>query len=312
MTSFGVRLHVHESSRPIEGLVVTWFATSQQAVRKELRDPAAWDKVRHRRPSDLGLVRLGAAVSNANGVARLEYEMSGAERTRRVNSWFVVRTPDIADGKSCGRTIHVACELTPISSTNEESSVRIPQGVLDRSGVERRSSPTIDGSRSLADLEAVLRKAEDSSSPRKKSRSSYGSKVNARIVKRSRKADPDNGMVKMRVLPSVPNLELVSPKGAAVSIGYDAANKQLTVHDPATNRDVPIVFKGVRRDTSPGLTETQIKGPSVEVDESTGSAQISLPKVPDKLALEEAEPSDLFKFLTQEAPKRSKGNGARR
>jgi hypothetical protein len=309
MPSLTIRLRVHESDRPLEGLLVSWYATSLQSLRKDQQSPAAWDKVRQRRPSDLKLVRLGSSVSDERGIARLEYQMAGAQRARQTSTWYAVRTPDL--GQSCGRTIHVACELTPISDDAEEFSVRVPQGVLDRSAADRRSSATIDAVRTRDELEAVLGGIENApTSPRAKPQKSFGATLRARTIRQRRKAVA-NGRG-LRVLPSIADLELRSRgRPGAPTLAFDATTRQLTVRDPSTQRDVPVQFQGVRRSTSPGLTERQIVGPYVEVDETTGSATISLPKVPDELVAQESEPSELFTFLSRATLQGPHGNGAR-
>jgi hypothetical protein len=298
MTSLTIRLHVQETSRPISGLLVTWYATRKQSLRKELQDPSTWDKVRSRHPSEFGLTRLGSSVTNAGGVARLQLESSSIERLTQ--AWYTVQTPELAGEAKCSRTIHVACELTSISTDHEQFSVRIPQGILDRSGAEGRSSPVIDGARHLDALHAALEVIKKPPvGPRPSLPNSFASAFNARIAA-SLAQTPSKTEQALRALSSAAGLQLKYRLGRQTpSIRFDQAAGVLTVRDAANQVDTPLRFGGIRRYTNKGLTEKQIVRPYAEVDQSTGNVVIALPRVPDEMIARESAPSGLFEYVAR-------------
>lgn len=300
MTSITIRVYLHETSRPIRGLAVTWYATPDQSLRKELLDPDQWDKARARRsPIDFGLTRLGSTTTDADGMARIEHRVGTKDPTARTTqSWYTIRTTDVAGEPDCSRTIHVACELTPMTADHEEFAVRIPQRLLDHAGAQRRSSPTIDGSRSLGPLHTALKAVSATpAQPRPNVAGSIGSALNARLAQ-GLSGKLGDAEAARRALSAAAGVELRSANGLGRPVvSFDSGVGALTVRDPVSQADIPLRFTGVVRYRNAKLTESAIERPHAVVDETGGTVAIVLPQVPDDLVASEPTLTRLFQYL---------------
>ena len=298
--SHTIRLRVHETNRPVPSLMVTWYATADRVVRDAISDPSKWD-VRRRDDIDaLGLRRIGSAITDDSGTARLslraEPEAVVAGR-RELNLWYTVRTPDIADTRCCGRTIHVACELIPLDTNQEELLVRIPASSLASETATQRASVIVDANIQSADLTEALRAVEGAPAPpNARVRGSVGRARNKEIAERVDAAARTRRLLERR-RSAATGLDIrVRGKKGQPQFGIDKGTGNLVVQDPKTQAEVPLVFDGIERYTNDGLTESQIECPHVLVDETKGRVRLALPKVPDVLVAR-AAPSRLRRYL---------------
>lgn len=298
-SSFTIRLRVHETNRPLSGILVRWYVTSDRVVREEISDPVKWDARCRGDLDELGLRGIGSTITDDSGAARLflrtDLEAAGAGR-RAPNLWYTVRTPDIAGARCCGRTIHVACELIPLGPGHEEILVRIPASSLGSAATARRASAVVDANIQAADLADALRALEGAPAPPARMRASIGQALNKEIAGRVEGAAEARGLLNRR-RSAANGLDIRSRHhNDAPSFAAHPQTGKLVVMDPQTGDAVPVVFDGIERYANARLTEGRIERPHVVVDEARGGVKLVLPRVPDVLVARDA-PSRLTRYL---------------
>lgn len=297
MASLILRVVVHETSKPLPGIIVTWYASRDRRISRKKRETSKWDRALEG-DADAGLKRLGSALTDASGRARLEMKQGLASQgSPELFAWYSLRTAEIA-GQSCSRTMHVGCDSIPLTDVDEDVLVRLPRALLDSAGVDRRGSDTVDGVRDLPKIRDALRRAETIPSKRTQPAAPFSAKLNARIAA-ARAASAAVDADQMRGGSYAPGLRRRGSGGTEPALKYDNVKRRLTVTDPQKNKDVRVTYKGIVRYKNPRLTEKGMESPYLKITESSGDAMIALPSVPDELVSRATEPSRLVRFAKE-------------
>lgn len=288
MANVIAHLRIHETKRPIAGLLVTWYSTTASVIPESVHRATGWEAMRATNWPGLDVIRLGAAASDERGIARLQYETANIDVRRVANLWYTVQLPELAGVSDCGRIVHVACNVIQSPGETEVHIVDFPQQVVGKLGIDKRVAPVIDSERTSSDFDVQLQKAER---PGGDSTISPGNlfslKFNQRIDDAKSVREREIGRA-FDPMSFALNVDLQSSRSEKrPMLKFDKNKRKLTVRRDDGGGDRPLVYNGILRYTNAGLTDGKLRKPHALINEETGRFKLALPKVPDSLELPE-------------------------
>lgn len=295
MKTLVVTILEHETSRPLSGLLVTWYLTAERNIPAAYLEPSKWAELKKAGWAELKPARIGSAVTANTGSAVLTFDDKSHDDVRRLNVWFTVQLPEVVGSKSCNQIVYAACEIRQTPAEYEEFITRIPRDLVQEYTIGLNSFTKLTANLSLADVTVELMKLEPKPAIRGRRAPAFSKVFNERIAEAKKKTDESLGV---RVRPVAVFLPVPFVAGGNVTgnsgVSFDAETKKLVVKRRGSNKELS--FEGIRRYTNQRLTAKKFARPRIEVDVDSGKTQIALPRVPDQLELSETNPTRLFSF----------------
>lgn len=298
MKTFLVTILEHETSRPLQGLLVTWYLTAERNVPDGYLDPSKWAELKKGGWAELNPSRIGSGVTSHRGQAVLTFEGSSHEDLRRPNVWFTVQSPEVVGSRHCGQVVYAACDIRESSSEYEEFALRVPRDIVQLNHLDLNSFEKLTTSLTVSDIATELAKVGTVTDGPGRGAPTFAKAFNARVARA--KKDTDD-LLRVRLHPlavtlSVPFVQRGAGRSTEAPVVFDNDKRKLVVKAERGGPAKEVSFDGIRRYTNSRLTGKTFSRPKIEVDVTTGKAQIALPRVPDTLELSETNPTRLFSF----------------
>lgn len=299
MAYITARLCVHESSRPLSNLQLTWYLTPKSDIPSDYFDSYNWNSLRKCNWERLQLTRLGSSITDIEGISCLQYSINKSDPSdkHRQNIWYIVQLPEVAGEALGGGVIHVGSEVIVNPSTNEEIQIRFPEHIIEKFGVEDKRSPNFDSRMTGADLDVSLEKIEKEFVKNKvKEGARFSKKFNEELaIKKEEENNNPLSPIPMKVILPISLEMLNSKKNSEINIGFDKRKSKLVLKNNANEIVNTLNYKGVSRYIRKSLKNENLFGPQILVNEVSGDLHLLLPKVPEVLELTELELSPLYK-----------------
>lgn len=246
--------------------------------------------------------RLASVLTDENGKFDLQYEDSQfqvRDRERRPDIALFVVAPEDPSTDPCPIILHVSYGTRRNAGRIEHYVIKLPREVLRKSGISIPGvlpfAPEIPG------VDDLLVKMKELAEERQKKQrgdkpfSEWYKERQERLAKEFEKIKvrpPQSFDLAMPML--FTKKEGISPE---TTISYDEESSRLMFKMNKDTEPVPLTFKGARYTKDIENVRGQIKGLSFLVDPEKREILMTLPlRSPNKLVLQESEPSKLFNW----------------
>lgn len=290
-----IKVLEYETKIPISNLIIDWYSTEADNIPAKYKDRTNWTKLYESGWNDIRPTRIGSTILHQNGMGRFEIPANQKDRyLSGQNLWYTIKSPEIA-GYSCGAVLHIACELLPINSIEEQILVLIPKSSLLRSSIISRAYLKFATNLETHEFHGSLKKIEKGIG-NQNIRNSYAKRINSKLeefntskkTKIEKRNLQENFSIpfKLRNLDSnkkdIPKIEFIKDKQSLHFIG--------------DKKQIKLVYNGINYFTNKKLNGQELTRPYLEVNDETGRIKVMLTKVPGKLVASNSQSTSLFKF----------------
>jgi hypothetical protein len=266
-------LYSLEHQEPLGGLVVHFLDCSSTDLPDEVRDPASWNGLQRQGWPGIVRQRLGSAVTDRKGIAELRYPPPAVDGDGSVNLWAVVTgAVPAADGLS--NVVCIASELRRSAGPIEHYRLSVPTArLLPVASRSVAGHPLAAGAGTLLTRLAQSLPTDLVDAPEPEEVTHFlGGFADAR---------EDEARDRPRSFPMRLDWEF---NGAGVRIDHALGGLVL---DDGAGGAIALHFDGVRR------SRFHQRSRAVLQVAATGGVRVSLPSLPQRLALDESEATPL-------------------
>lgn len=251
--------------------------------------------------------RIGSLLTDENGKFDLQYEDTQfqiKDKDRRPDIALFVVAPEDPSIAPCPIILHVSCGTRLNAGQIEHYVIKLPLEILQKAGIYIPGAPSVAPEvPGVDDLLAKMKKLGEEQQKKRASDKPFSERYKeqqARLKKALKKAKqpvrpPHSFDLAMPM--HFTKKEGISPDA---TVSYDKKSRKLMLKMSKDAKPVPLTFMGVRyaRDVKNG--RRKIKGFGFIIDPKKKEILMILPpRSPNKLVLQEPEPSKLFNWYTK-------------